>query len=191
MSQTGWQNRIVGQGVKPANQFRAHPNNWRRHPDNQRNSIRGSLGSIGWIQQVIENVRTGNLIDGHARVEEALARSETEPVPFIQVDLSPEEEKLALAVLDPISAQAASDKEQFNALLQEVETDEPGLLALLEDLAKANAVESEKQAEAGDTTEQLGGLEFRIVVECADEQQQAELLERFESEGLKCKALMS
>lgn len=35
------------------------------------------------------------------------------------------------------------------------------------------------------------GLQYRLVVECTDEQHQAELLERLEAEGLSCKPLIS
>ena len=34
-------------------------------------------------------------------------------------------------------------------------------------------------------------LEYRVVIECNDEQHQFELLKRFEEEGLKCQALIS
>jgi len=37
----------------------------------------------------------------------------------------------------------------------------------------------------------IGGLEFRIVVDCEDEAQQADLLARLEAEGLTCRALIS
>mgnify|MGYP000852567505 CR=1 FL=1 len=43
----------------------------------------------------------------------------------------------------------------------------------------------------GETSSQIGGLEYRVIVICNDESQQAELLERFENEGLKCQALIS
>jgi hypothetical protein len=38
---------------------------------------------------------------------------------------------------------------------------------------------------------QLEGLEYRIVVDCKNEAQQKKLLERFEREGLTCRALIS
>ncbi len=41
------------------------------------------------------------------------------------------------------------------------------------------------------TAPQLGALEYRVIVECEDEAQQAELLARFEAEGLTCRALIS
>ena len=54
-----------------------------------------------------------------------------------------------------------------------------------------DAVIADDDARAGDTGPQLGALQYRVVVECDGEAQQGELLERFESEGLRCKPLMS
>lgn len=45
--------------------------------------------------------------------------------------------------------------------------------------------------ENGDTSPQLSGMEYRIIVQCESEGEQARLLERFESEGIKCQALIS
>lgn len=41
-----------------------------------------------------------------------------------------------------------------------------------------------------DTTPQLAGVEFRVLITCTDELQQAELLARFQAEGLTCKGQM-
>ena len=69
-----WRNRIVGHGTKPAKDFLANPHNWRIHPKPQQDAMQGVLGEVGWVQSVVENVRTGHLIDGHLRVVEALRR---------------------------------------------------------------------------------------------------------------------
>lgn len=45
--------------------------------------------------------------------------------------------------------------------------------------------------ETRSTAPQLGALEYRVVVDCRDEQHQAELLARFEAEELPCRALTS
>jgi hypothetical protein len=42
-----------------------------------------------------------------------------------------------------------------------------------------------------DTSPQLGGMQFRIVIDCDNEAHQVRLLERFNGENLKCRALMS
>src|SRR5262245_41086200 len=95
----------------PANQFLAHEMNARRHPAKQREALRGSLDSVGWIAPVLVSTRTSKLLDGHARIEEALSRDEAMSIPFVEVDVSEEEERLILATLDPISALATYDKE--------------------------------------------------------------------------------
>ena len=130
-----WRNRIVGQGTKPADQFQANPNNWRTHPQAQRDALHGALNEVGWVQQVIENVRTGNLIDGHERVWSALKNNNAE-VPYIQVDLDEADEAYVLATLDPIGAMATSDAAALDALLREVQSGEAGVQAMLAELAE-------------------------------------------------------
>jgi len=112
----GLQSRIVGHGEVAPDQLLAHPLNFRRHPGEQLEALRGSLNVLGWIKSVLVNQRTGHVLDGHARVEEAL-RLELGTVPVTYVDLSEEEERLALAVLDPISGLAYQDEEVLGHLL--------------------------------------------------------------------------
>jgi DNA modification methylase len=133
---SAWRNRIVGSGEEPPDQLLANPANWRIHPGSQQKALAGSLDVVGWVQQVMVNRRTGYVVDGHARV--ALAISRNEPtVPVLYVDLEPDEEALVLASLDPISAMAATDDAQLQALLAGIETDNEGLRALLAELAGA------------------------------------------------------
>jgi hypothetical protein len=127
-----WQNRIVGHGVKAAKDFKFNPGNWREHGKFQREALNGSLSEIGWVTGVIENISTGNLIDGHARVEEALQQGPDTPVPFIQVELSEDEEKKILAVLDPISALATTNSDKLKELTSMLEFQSGALAELIE-----------------------------------------------------------
>jgi ParB-like chromosome segregation protein Spo0J len=111
---SAWRNRIVGTDEVAPDQLVANPANWRTHPGPQRDALRGSLATVGWVQQVMVNRRTGHVVDGHARVEEALSRSEP-TVPVLYVDLDPEEEALVLATLDPIGAMATADTAKLGA----------------------------------------------------------------------------
>lgn len=129
----GWRNRIVGSGVKPASEFTPHPNNWRLHPQAQREAVRASLDTLGWIAQVIENVRTGYLIDGHDRVQDALDNDDA-PVPYIQVDLTEAEERQALATYDPLSAMAVPDPEKLDALVTGLRLENSALDTLVEQM---------------------------------------------------------
>lgn len=122
-------NRIVEYGTKPADQFTANPLNSRLHPQFQREVMQAALSTVGWIAPVIENKRTGYLVDGHERVMQALVKNES--VPYVLVDLSPEEESVALATFDPIAGLAQYDSENINALLSEIHVDEIALQQLL------------------------------------------------------------
>jgi ParB/Sulfiredoxin domain len=135
-----WKNRITGVTMEPPEDLLANPANARRHPGPQREALRDSLHELGWITGVIVNDRTGYVVDGHARVEEAI--SDAEPaIPVIHVNLTPEEERLALGVLDPISAMATYDADALEALIASIETESMALNDLLASLA-SEAVDS-------------------------------------------------
>lgn len=129
-----WRNRIVGSGEADPGELRANPANWRTHGADQKAALDGALDTVGWVQQVIINRRTGHLVDGHARVDRAIARSEP-TVPVLYVDLDESEEALVLATLDPLGAMAGRDEEKLSALLDGIRVDDDGLRRLLGDLA--------------------------------------------------------
>jgi hypothetical protein len=129
-----FQDRIVGFGRKPADQFQANPDNIRDHPQEQRDAMRAMLATVGWAGVVVENVRTGHLIDGHERVWQALETNGD--VPYIQVDVSQEEEGQLLLLFDQISAMARPNAEKLRALVARLgQPAEPALRLALEALA--------------------------------------------------------
>ena len=115
-----YQNRITGTGDEPLDGILFNPRNWRIHPLNQQNALKGVLEEVGWVQQVIINQRTGNLIDGHLRCQLA-AREGNTTIPVTYVDLSEDEEMVVLASLDPLGEMAARDKDKLDDLLLELE----------------------------------------------------------------------
>jgi DNA modification methylase len=147
----GLRSRIVGHGDEAPDQLLAHPFNFRRHPNNQREALRGSLTTLGWVKTILVNRTTGHVLDGHARVEEALAAGEP-TVPVTYVELSEEEEHLALAVLDPITEMAVRDNDALAALLEGITTDDPGLLELLQDMQAPMAALAEEPPRDEDYT---------------------------------------
>lgn len=143
MSKNEWKNRIVGHGEENPDQLLANPRNWRTHPKEQKNALSGILKEVGYVQSVIVNKRTGYILDGHARVELAMAQGQPS-IPVVYVDLSEDEEGLVLAVLDPIGAMAGADHTQLMQLLNEVQTEDPGLQALLDALIPDVGIDPEK-----------------------------------------------
>lgn len=135
-----WRNRIVGHGEQPASQFMANPNNWRIHPKAQREALTGVLSEVGWVQSVVINKTTGHVLDGHARIEEAMKLGDETPVPFVEVELTEDEEAKILATLDPIGAMAEADKNNLDALLREVNSASAGVQSMLAELAEKNGI---------------------------------------------------
>ena len=139
MTETRWANRITRYGEAAPADLRRNPRNWRTHPRAQQDALAGVLSEVGWAQGVVVNERTGHLVDGHARVDLAVARKEP-AVPVVYVDLSAEEEAKVLATLDPIGAMAGADPERLAALVRDVTTDDAALRSVVRDLAEANGI---------------------------------------------------
>ena len=95
---TAWRNRIVGHGDVAPDQLLANPRNWRTHLRAQQRALAGALTEVGWVPQVLVNRTTGNLVDGHLRVELAISRGEP-TVPVTYVELTEDEERVVLASL--------------------------------------------------------------------------------------------
>jgi len=166
-----WANRIVGSGVMRAGDLLANPKNWRVHPRAQQDALAGALDEVGWVQTVLINKRTSEewgedqfvetMVDGHLRASLALRQGEDTPVPFDYVDLTPQEEALVMATLDPIGALAVADKEQLDALLHEVQAGDAALQELLSELAEKNGLyfTPEDYHDLDEQLEELDGLE--------------------------------
>jgi hypothetical protein len=78
--QQTWNNRIAGYGSENPEQLLANPRNWRVHPSEQQSALTGVLESVGVVQNVIVNSRSGHLVDGHLRVSLAIrAQSAIDP----------------------------------------------------------------------------------------------------------------
>ena len=105
-----WRNRIVGYGTESPDQFLANDLNARVHPEQQQRVVAGLLNGVGWVDEVMVNVRSGEawpvnqrnvktVVDGHLRIVLALRRNE-ESVPVKYVDLNPDKEAAVLAAYD-------------------------------------------------------------------------------------------
>ena len=136
-STPSWRNRIAGHRLVPPDELLPHPANWRRHPIGQRHALDSVLRDVGWVQDVIVSARTGRILDGHARVEEAIAHGEP-TVPVTDVDLDEREERLILTVFDPIGSIATPDPDALRDLLADLGPMDASLAALLDDLAAAS-----------------------------------------------------
>ena len=181
--------RIVGEGEEAPDQLMANPLNWRTHPKAQVDALEGLLKQVGWVQRVVVNRRTGHVVDGHARVELALRRSEPS-VPVVYVDLAEAEERLVLAALDPIGGLAGTDADKLAELLADVETADQGLQAMLQELAKstgADLAELTDQETADSLTEYSTKIEPPTYTPKGEKPPIADLFDRGKTDALLAK----
>lgn len=198
-----WENKIVEQGMIDPRQLVPNEDNWRLHPPEQLGAIRGSLRTIGWVAGALVNRRTVEhgwapdecrdvMIDGHARRKEAIAGRQ-QRMPYTLISVSPEEEATLLATFDPIAALATADAAHLKNVLDRARTDDMNLQGLLDQIARDAklAPPSDPEAAEDDASGQNVPERYAIIVECASEEHQAELLTQLTGKGLQCRALVS
>jgi ParB-like chromosome segregation protein Spo0J len=180
-----WKSRIVGQGAEDPMQLVANPRNWRVHPGDQQDALSDMLDQVGWVQQVLVNRTTGNVVDGHLRVELAISKGEP-MVPVLYVELDEAEEAAVLATLDPLAAMAATDQEKLAELLQEatIESDR-----LMEELTGMIPEDPDAPPHGADDPGQDVGGQYAVAVLCSSEEHQREVFERLSGDGYACKVL--
>jgi hypothetical protein len=179
-------NRIVAHVTVRAGDVVPHPNNWRRHPPSQRRALEDSLTELGDIRSLLGyRLADGRiqLIDGHLR----RALDPERLVTVELVDLSEEEAAKALLTLDPMAALAETDAQALQLLTANLQTESAALRGLWRGLKDDEA--PVKQA-VDQTDNQPLAERFLVLIECKDEAQQVELLQRFNGEGLQCRAIV-
>tara|TARA_Y100001938_G_C8087244_1_gene432811 strand:- start:190 stop:678 length:489 start_codon:yes stop_codon:yes gene_type:complete len=132
MAEKAFNSAIVGHGEESPEQLLANPRNAKIHPKAQQRATEQAMERVGWIDEVTVNKRTGMVLDGHMRVAIALRRDE-ETVPVRYVDLSPEDELIALRTFDPLGSLAAYDDDLLDDLSREV-AGMDGASGLLDDM---------------------------------------------------------
>src|SRR5260370_22149878 len=107
--------------------------NGRRDPKVQANALRGLLNEIGIADALLaRELPDGRLqlIDGHLRAE----TMPDEEVPVLLLNLNEAEADKLLLSLDPLAAMATADNQRLNDLLDTVRSDDPAVLALLDEI---------------------------------------------------------
>ena len=109
---TAWQSKIIELAWVDPRELKANSKNFRTHPTEQADALVGSVEDVGWIDLIKVNRNSGNIVDGHLRVEQAIANGQA-LVPVVWLDLTEEEESKALLYLDPIAAMAQTDEQKI------------------------------------------------------------------------------
>lgn len=155
-------NRIKGLVRLMAGQIRPNPANYRKHDDEQRATLGRLLDKHGWARALLvrplakpdEQGRTHELVNGEGRWR---TLPSDQIVPCLELDLTEDEARDALLVIDPLSAMADHDPAMLTALLEQTEDDPE-----LESLRAALAIQA-GQWEFGDQggTEPQGAFQWK------------------------------
>jgi hypothetical protein len=107
------------------------------------------------------NRTTGRLLDGHLRVELAIAAGEAS-VPVTYVELTEEEERLVLASFDPLGAMATADARRLEDLLASLKPSDDALREMLSGLAEQHRIGRRRLVDPDQTPLLPGGADLYV-----------------------------
>ena len=167
---------------------------WDKNPRRNASAVADVAKSIkrfGFGSPILVRDADSVVIAGHTRLLAARSLG-LDKVLIRRLDLDPAEAR-ALALADNKLGEIA---EWDEALLSEViqgldaeSVDFDGLGFSDEELAELLGDVSSEDDSAGDS--ELGDLDFKVIVDCSSEEHQAQMLHKFEMEGLECRPLIS
>lgn len=165
--------------VKPST-LKEYKNNAREHHEADVNAIAASITEFGFNDPI--GIWQDEIVEGHGRLLAAIQLGLKE-VPIIRLDTLTDEQRKAYALAHNKTAELS--KWNFNIL--ESELAELGSIDMSQFGFNDDAFEEptqEREDKSGEIAEQ-----WQVIVECADEQEQAEIFNRLVGEGLQCKVL--
>jgi len=172
----------------PIGRLVPYARNARTHTDDQIDQIAASIVEWGWTTPILV-AGDGVIIAGHGRVLAAQKLGITEVPAMVAAGWSEAQKKAYTIADNQLALNAGWDKDLLKIEVDDLKRLDFDIDLLgfgAGDLKKLGAGEKER-----DTSSQLDGYGFSIIITCSDEDQQRELLERLESENLTCRALMS
>ena len=176
-------NRIKGHRRVRAGDLVPHELNYRLHPHLQKAALEALYREVGFARSLLAyELPDGRLklIDGHLRRD----LDPDMPVEVEVLDVTEDEARVLLLSIDPLAALAHTQEQLRDRLLELTPTDFPELQAAWQ------AAEAAAQARPPRSLDSIPE-QFLVLVTCRDERHQVELLQRFQREGLPCKALIS
>jgi hypothetical protein len=177
-------NRISEHVTVKARELVPHPLNFRAHPREQRQALADSYQEIGFARSLLGY----RLPDGRIQLIDGHLRAEYDPDMDVVVevlDVTEEEARHLLLTIDPLAEFARTNRDVHRQLRERTRTQSEALQALWEQTQQTQSRLTDKFRQARPPAEQ-----FLVLIECAGEEQQVELLRRFQGEGLRCRAVL-
>lgn len=177
----------------PIERVLPYSKNARKRTPESVEKIVASIKEFGWVQPIVVDA-AGVIIIGHGRRDAAISMGLEEVPVVVANNLSPGQVKALRIADNRIHEESSWDIEMLGAELLEMKFEgvDLGTTSLdFDEIIGDVFGSSGKKKKKKQTESQNGDLEFKVVVDCVDEQHQTMLLAKFKQEGLKCRALIS
>jgi hypothetical protein len=177
-------NRIKDHRKVRAGDLVPHELNPRRHSKAQRAALAALYEEIGFARSVLAY----ELPDGRLKLIDGHLRKSMDPDAVIDVevlDVNDSEARALLLAIDPLAQLAEYDDQALAQLRSVAEADSAAVRSLWQTLEEDDRKAS-KRIEEAETECESCPEKFFVWIECADEEEQLTLLQRFQAEGLTC-----
>lgn len=150
-----------------------------------------SIKRFGFAAPIVARTN-GEVIAGHTRLKAAEALG-LDRVPVRYMDLDPAEAHLLALADNKLNEEAEWNAAAVASILSEFSLEDAALAGWdSDDLEKlANELGANEATHEPPETNVLGAVQFSVVVECDDQEQQRALFDRFIEEGLNVRLSMS
>lgn len=184
-------NRIIKHLRIRAGDLIPHEKNPRCHPESQRQALQAIYDEVGFARSLLAY----QLPDGKLKIIDGHLRAELHPDQEVEVevlDVNDAEARALLLTMDPLAQLASYDAQTLAELRETVEKESDAVREIWQ-LIEQDSAKLQQELTSAQREKQHPELEekFLVLIECESEDQQSELLKRFQEEGLNCKALMS
>jgi hypothetical protein len=182
-------NRIKSHRRVRAGDLIPHELNYRLHPERQRAVLDALYRDIGFARSLLAY----ELPDGKLKLIDGHLRQGMDPDMEVDVevlDLTDEEARVLLLSIDPLADLALVRNQIHDRLMNLTPSPSPDLESLWKEAnATIDSAVSEKPKK-DQSRRPILEEQFMVLIPCRDEKEQVELLERFQREGLACRAVV-
>jgi hypothetical protein len=183
-------NRIKSHRRVRAGDLIPHELNYRLHPDHQKAALQAMYEEVGFARSLL----AFELPDGRLKLIDGHLRRDLDPDQEVDVeilDVTEEEARKLLLSIDPLAALAETQTQIHQRLMEITPTPSTDLQAAWQTAADSARASLTQIASSPPHHPPAISSQFLILVTCQDENHQVELLQRFNYEGLECRALNS
>jgi hypothetical protein len=180
-------NRIKAHRRVRAGDLLIHELNFRLHPQMQRAALQALYREVGFARSLLAY----ELPDGRLKLIDGHLRRDIDPDMEVEVevlDVNEEEARTLLLSIDPLAAIAQAQEQLRDRLMELAPAVSPELQAAWEAATNAAVAPPYEPSKEGVP---IGPEQWLVLITCRDERHQVELLQRFQTEGLDCRALLS